>query len=166
MPEIIAIAALGKDTKFICADDKLLWNNPEDLKRVKEITMGHPLIMGRKTHDSINRPLPGRENIILTTNPDYKAEGCKVVHSVEEALEIAKKAPGGDSKIFIFGGSEIYKLFLDQTNKLMLTLVDDDKVGTHVFPDYEDDFEESEHHGSFEFDGHPYELIDFKRKTT
>ncbi len=137
--KIVAIAALGKDTRFICEDDRLLWRITEDLKRVKDITMGHPLIMGRKTFQSIGKPLPGRENIVLTKNTSYQAEGIKVAHSVDEALKIAKEGPGGD-KIFIFGGAEIYNLFIDHTDTLLLTLVDSDKQGTAKFPPYKEKF--------------------------
>lgn len=163
-PEIIVIAALGKDTHFICADDKLLWTNPTDLKRVKEQTTGFPIIMGRKTHESIGKPLPNRTNIIMTTNKDFVAEGCKVTHSVEEALKIAQESEGGKEKIFIFGGSEIYNLFLDKTDKLMLTLVNSAAIGTHKFPEFENEFTEMSHQGSHEFEDEIYEWVDYQRK--
>ncbi len=140
-PQIIAIAALGKNTRNICHDDELLWRIPEDLKRVKEHTFGYPLIMGRKTFESIGKPLPGRTNIVLTRDLAYKTQdGVKIVHSVEDAMKVAKDSPGGQDRFFIFGGAEIYTLFLPHTNKLMLTLVDDDKPGTAQFPPYEKDF--------------------------
>lgn len=164
-PEIIAIAALGKKTRNICVDDQLLWENPADLKRVKELTLHHPLIMGRKTHESIGRPLPERTNIVLTRNPNYTAEGCVVVTTVEEALEIAKKSPGGE-QIFIFGGAEIYELFLDKTNKLLLTLVDSDKPGDRQFPEFSDTFEISENHGGGVFEDESYEWVDYVRKSS
>jgi dihydrofolate reductase len=162
-PVIIAIAALGKETHYICVNDKLLWENPEDLKRVKKITLNHPLIMGRKTHESIGRPLPNRTNIILTRNQDYVADGCEVATTVDQALDIAKKSPGGD-QIFIFGGAEIYELFLDKTDKLILTLVDSIKEGDREFPEFSDKFEMVEHHGGGVFDGEKYEWIDYVKK--
>ena len=164
LPEIIAIAALGKDTRFICADDQLLWHNPEDLSRVKNITLGYPLIMGRKTHDSIGKPLPKRTNIVLTRDKNYTANGCKIAHSVEEALEIAMASEGGTEKIFIFGGSEIYELFLDKTDKLMLTLMHSDKEGDKRFPVYINNFIESKKYGEGIFDGAKYEWVDYERK--
>ncbi|MFN3188165.1 MAG: dihydrofolate reductase [Candidatus Paceibacteria bacterium] len=163
-PEIIAIAALGKNTHFICADDKLLWTNPTDLKRVKEQTTGFPIIMGRKTHESIGKPLPNRTNIVMTTNKDYVSKDCTVVHSVEEALQIAQESDGGNEKIFIFGGSEIYNLFLNKTDKLMLTLVNSEKEGTHKFPEFENEFKQIAHHGSHEFENEVYEWVDYQRK--
>ena len=164
MPEIIAIAALGKDTRNICADDQLLWHNPEDLKRVKGLTLGYPLIMGRKTHDSIGRPLPNRTNIILTKNLNYQAAGCEIAHTAEEALEIAKKSQGGAEKIFIFGGAEIYNLFLSQTDRLMLTIVDSDKNGDRQFPEFQELFEKEISHGGGEFEGAKYEWVDYVKK--
>ena len=163
-PEIIAIAALGKETLYICDQDRLIWHNPEDLKRVKERTNGYPLIMGRKTHDSIGRPLPNRENIILTKDKNYTATGCRITHEADEALEIAQTAPGGDEKIFIFGGSEIYDLFLDKTDKLFLTLYHSDKPGDKKFPEFEEKFEIETHHGESEFDGEKLEWVDYQRK--
>ena len=162
-PEIIAIASLGKETRFIAKGDELIWRIGEDLKRVKEITMGHPLIMGRKTYESIGRPLPGRTNIILTRNTDFTAEGCEVVHTVAEALTAAEGAEGGD-RIFIFGGAEIYQLFLDKTDTLMLTVVDSAQEGTARFPEYETNFEKVATHGGGEFEGKPFEWVDYKRK--
>lgn len=161
--EIIAIACLGKRTRYIALGDDLLWRISEDLVRVKSLTMGHPLIMGRKTYESIGRPLPGRTNIILTRNTDFRAEGCTVVHTVEEALAAAHDAEGGE-RIFIFGGAEIYRLFLDQTDTLMLTVVDSAKEGTATFPPYADEFVERERHGGGEFEGESYEWIDCERQ--
>jgi dihydrofolate reductase len=165
-PQIIAIAALGKDTRYICVDDLLLWHNPEDLKKVKSATLGFPLIMGRKTYESIGRPLPKRTNIILTRDKNYVAEGCKVVHDAEEALEIARKSEGGSEKIFIFGGSEIYNLYLDRTDLLMLTLYDSKKEGTGKFPVFEDKFIKLASYGGGVFEGDPYEWVDYVKKSS
>lgn len=93
--------------------------------------------MGRKTFESIGKPLPGRTNIIITRNPDFKAEGCIVVSSLEEALEKAEQL---DQEIFIGGGGEIYKQALPHTDKLYLTLVDSDEQGDVFFPDWQKDF--------------------------
>jgi dihydrofolate reductase len=165
-PEIIAIAALGRKTKYICAEGKLLWHNPADLQRVKKLTLGHPLIMGRKTYESIGRPLPKRKNIILTRDKNYTAEGCIVVHDIKEALDVAKKSEGGSEKIFIFGGSEIYELFLDITDRLTLTLVDSDRVGDKKFPDFEDKFIVAEKFGGDIFENETFEWVDYVRKSS
>lgn len=161
--EIIAIAALGKDTRAICVEQELLWRIPEDLKRVKQLTMGHPLVMGRKTYESIGKPLPGRTNIIITNQRDYEAAGCVVAHSLDEALEVAKKTDGGE-QIYIFGGGEIYKLALPKTTKLVLTLVDSKKDGTAHFPEYKEDFVKVSSDGFGTHEGDSYEWATFERK--
>src|SRR5687768_8176699 len=95
------------DKRGIGRGNELMWHIPEELKRFKEITTGHPIIMGRKTHESIKRLLPNRTNIIVTRDPNYKVEGGIVVHSIEEAIEKAKESDGGE-EIFIIGGGQIY----------------------------------------------------------
>ncbi len=160
---IIAIAALGKNTRYICRGTELLWHNPDDLKRVKALTLGHPLIMGRKTYESIGRPLPGRTNIILTRNTDFTAPGCVIVSDKQAALNAAANAPGGD-KIFIFGGAEIYTLFLNDTDTLMLTLYESDKPGTARFPEFASEFTQATQHGEGTFENEPFAWVDYVRK--
>ncbi len=128
------IVAMGKN-RLIGGDNKLLWNIPGELKRFKEITTGHPIIMGRKTHESIGRVLPNRTNIIITRDPDYKVEGTIVVHSLEEALEKAKAAPGND-EIFVIGGGQIYAQALPLADRLYVTIVEGEYQGDTYFPDY------------------------------
>ncbi len=165
-PEIIAIAALGKRTRNICHDDELLWRIPEDLKHVKETTLGYPLIMGRKTYESIKRPLPNRTNIIITRNLNYPSSSDYiVVNSLEDALKAAEQAPGGKEKIFIFGGAEIYELAMPITEKLILTLVDSDKLGNRQFPEYESEFVVKNVTGGGIFEGDSYEWIELVRKS-
>ncbi|HVD99596.1 MAG TPA: dihydrofolate reductase [Cytophagaceae bacterium] len=106
--------AIGKDKK-------LLWYLPADLKFFKEKTMGHHMIMGRKTYESIGKPLPGRTTVIVTRDQSYKAEGCIVVNSIEEALQ--KAAAAGETEAMITGGAEIYKLALDKADRIYLTEV-------------------------------------------
>lgn len=113
------IVAIGKDGA-IGKEGDLIWKIPEDLKRFKALTMGHPVIMGRKTWESLpKRPLPGRRNIILSRRKDFNAEGGEVVSSVKEALEMTS---GEDP--FVIGGAEIYKAFLPLSERLYLTVVD------------------------------------------
>lgn len=114
------IVAIGKDGAIGKGGD-LIWKISEDLKRFKALTTGHPVIMGRKTWESLpKKPLPGRRNIILTRQPDFKAEGAEVVNSIEEAV---RKTDGEEP--FIIGGAEIYKSFLPVTTRLYLTMVDE-----------------------------------------
>ncbi|MFA6391161.1 MAG: dihydrofolate reductase [Patescibacteria group bacterium] len=127
------ICALSEN-HAIGRNGKLLWSIPEDLARFKEITTGHPIIMGRKTHESIGRPLPNRTNIIISRN--LKAtKGGFVSSSLENAIEFASKQEGGD-EIFIIGGGEIYKQALPLADKLYLTVVKGDYDGDTFFPDY------------------------------
>ena len=116
----------------------LLFRIPDDLKRFKSLTSGHPIIMGRKTFESIGRPLPNRTNIIITRNPEFKVEGCIVVSSLEEALQ--KGGNNENLEIFVIGGGEIYKQALPITDKLYLTIVESDKEGDVFFPDWRKDF--------------------------
>ncbi|OGE64436.1 hypothetical protein A3I48_00505 [Candidatus Daviesbacteria bacterium RIFCSPLOWO2_02_FULL_36_7] len=130
----IIVAVAGKK-RVIGKKGGLPWYIPEELKRFKEITTGHPVIMGRKTHESIGKALPGRTNIIITTSPNYTALDCKVAHSLNEALRLATLAQG-NNEIFVIGGGEIYKQALPKTDKLYLTKIDTEIEGDTFFPDY------------------------------
>lgn len=118
---ISAVAAIGEHNE-LGGGNTLLWHIPGELKRFKEITMGHPIIMGRKTYDSIGRILPGRTNIIITRDPSYTLEGAVIATSLDEALEKAKASEGGEH-IFIIGGGQIFKEALSTIDRLYLTLV-------------------------------------------
>jgi dihydrofolate reductase len=134
--KIIAIAAIGKN-RGLGKEGDLLFKIPEDFERMHRVTMGHPLIMGRKTWESIpakRRPLPGRANIVVTRQTDFAPEGAIVLHSVEDA--IAKARELDTEKIFIFGGAEIYKAALPYTDVLDLTIIDAEKPADAYFPDY------------------------------
>ncbi len=144
-PNISIIVAMGED-RAIGKHEKLLWHITDDLKRFKALTLGHPVIMGRKTFESIvkyvGKPLPDRKNIVITRNANYKHEGGNVYtsSSVEEAL---KKARELDKKeIFIIGGAQIYEQTLPFADMLYLTLIEDKKEADVYFPPYEDIFTE------------------------
>lgn len=109
--------------------NKLLWNLKEDLRRFKDITTGHPIIMGRKTYESIGKPLPNRKNIIITRS-DINIDGCIVVHSIEEAINMFPN----DEEIFIIGGAEIYKQTIGKVDKMYLTVILEDYEGDAFFP--------------------------------
>lgn len=129
----IIVAIAGKN-RVIGKKGGLPWHIPDELKRFKEITMGHPIIMGRITHESIGRVLPGRVNIVITREPNYKALGCIVVHSLDEALRQTK----GADEVFIIGGGQIYSEALPLADKLYLTYIDKEIEGDVFFPDYSD----------------------------
>ena len=133
-PEIVLIAVLGRNRE-LGSGGKLIWTIPGDLPRFKAMTMGYPLVMGRKTFESIGRPLPGRTNIVISRNPDWRAEGVETVHSAEAALKAA--GTGGTERMYVIGGAEIYRLFLARAERLELTLVDEEAADADVFfPDY------------------------------
>ncbi len=136
-PKISMIAAITKEGRALGNNGELLFRIPADLARFKALTMGHPLIMGRKTFESIGRSLPGRANIVITRNPDFRAPGCLVVSSLEEGL---RKAGEIDTEIFIGGGGEIYQQALSRADKLYLTVVESDAAGDTFFPDWRRDF--------------------------
>ena len=122
------IVAMSKN-RVIGNNNQLIWKLSSDLKRFKELTTGNPIVMGRKTFESIGKPLPNRRNIIITRNNDYIVEGCEIVSSLEEALLLT------NNNCFIIGGGEIYKQALDITDKIYLTLVHKDFEGDTIFPE-------------------------------
>lgn len=137
MGKISIIVAVAGEKRVIGKKGGLPWYIPEELKRFKIITMGHPIIMGRKTHESIGKALPGRTNIVITTHPNYSAQGCIVVHSLDEAFQLARGKPG-DEEVFVIGGGEIYKQALLKADKLYLTKIEAEIEGDTFFPDYSD----------------------------
>ena len=134
MPKLSIIAALDQ-AKGIGCDNKLLWHIPEDLARFRKLTSGHVVIMGRKTHESIGRPLPNRTNIVVTSNKNLKLVGCIVANSLEDALGIARQKE--KEEIFIIGGGKIYEQTLPLADKLYLTVVEGNFGADTFFPPYE-----------------------------
>ena len=111
---LVAVAQNGAIGK----DNQLLWPLPEDLKRFKRLTTGHVVVMGRKTYESIGKPLPNRVNVVVSRNPNFRAEGCQVVSSLEEALTVAD-----NRTVFLIGGAELYRLGLPLCDRIELTEV-------------------------------------------
>lgn len=135
---ITLISAIQKD-RGIGINGTLPWRIPEDLKRFKEVTSGHPIVMGRKTFESIGRPLPKRTNIVLTTDRAWNAEGVTVVHDFASALEVAQKSEGGDD-VFIIGGAGVYASALPLADRILLTEVDATEVCDAFFPEFASQF--------------------------
>ena len=163
---VVIVAGIGERTKAIGKDNQILFHVPDDLKRFKELSMGHPVIMGRKTFESIvallGKPLPGRTNIVLTRDQDYHPAGAKVAHTLEGSLEISLEE--NPKEIHIGGGAETYKMSMPYVDKLYLTLFDDDREGDSFFPEYETEFVEVARHGVRDHQGMKYEWVDFERK--
>ena len=137
VPHINIVVSITPKNAIGRSSGELLFRISDDLKRFKALTMGHPVIMGRKTFNSLSQALPGRTNIIVTRNLDLKAPNCMVVGSLEEAI---KKAGEIDNEVFVMGGGEIYKQALPHTDKLYLTLVESEVEGDVFFPDWSKDF--------------------------
>lgn len=173
------IAAIGKNRE-LGKDNKLLWNIPEDLKRFKDITNGHPIIMGRKTFESIGRVLPNRLNVVITRDPHFKVEGVVVVHSLQEAIEESSKYHVAGSKyrkeqstnynlqttgneVFIIGGGQIFSQAINLADKLYLTVVDKDYPDADAyFPEY-NQFSVVESKKESFYDGLSYTFLDLQK---
>ncbi len=164
-PPIVIVAAMSKVDRGIGKDNQLLWHIPEDLKRFKQLTLGHPIIMGRKTFESIvailGKPLPGRTNIVITRDTEYTPTGAHVAHSLEEAILHAKKER--PKEIHIGGGAEIYRLALPLVNKLHITWIHDKPEADTFFPPFEDEFVISKVHPLATHKETSYQWIDYER---
>jgi dihydrofolate reductase len=141
------------------------WRLPEDMVRFRELTMGHPVVMGRKTWESLPdrfRPLPGRGNVVVTRNPDWSAQGADRVGSIADALELVASAP----QVFVIGGGEIYAAALPYADELLLTEIDADVEGDTTFPTWErDEFEETSHEEHLTEDGTRFAFVTYRRLT-
>src|SRR5579871_89513 len=131
----LSIIVAVSENNLIGANNDLPWRLSADLKRLKTITMGHHLIMGRKTFDSIGKPLPGRTFIIITRNKDYQAPGCIVVSSLQKAIKAVKN----DEEPFIFGGGEIFREALPMVNKIYMTRIHQRFEGDTYFPELKEE---------------------------
>jgi dihydrofolate reductase len=129
---MITLIAAAAENNALGKDNDLLWHLPEDFKRFKQITSGHYIIMGRKTFESFPKPLPNRTHIIITRQKEYLADGCLVVHSLEEALEISPQ----NEEVFIIGGAQIYKQALPFADKIDLTRVHIELDADAFFPEF------------------------------
>ncbi len=127
------IVAIAKN-HTIGKDNKLLWYLPNDLKHFKDVTTGHTVIMGRKTFDSVGKPLPRRRNIVVTRQA-ISIEGCEVTPSIEAAIALCK----AEDEVFIVGGAEIYRQAIPLTNRIYLTIIDQDFEGDTFFPELNPD---------------------------
>lgn len=165
-PVVVAIAAIGRNRE-LGKGNELLWQIPADLKRFKEVTTGHPIILGRKTFESIvgyiGKPLPNRQNIVVTRDSEWTYEGVIVAASVEEALEKAKGLDG--EQITIGGGAQIYEAALPYTDVLKLTIIDDEKDADSFFPAYEEEFTTVLSDTRGEWEGLSYRWVDLARES-
>jgi dihydrofolate reductase len=156
-----AIVAMASN-RVIGVNNQLPWRLPADLARFKRLTMGHTLVMGRKTYESIGRPLPGRTMIVVTRQRDYAPEGVKVAHSVDESLALAQ----GDDEVFIIGGAELFAQMMSRLDRLYLTLIEREFPGDTFFPEVDLSTWkpiEQEHHPASTPEALPYAFLTYER---
>jgi len=159
---IVSAVVATSENHVIGKDNKLLWYLPNDLKHFKEITAGHTVIMGRKTYESVGKPLPRRRNIIITRQ-QITIEGCEVVNSIEAALALCE----GEPEVFIVGGAEIYRQSLHLTDRIYLTIVHKNFEGDSLFPELnKNEWKEVSHedHQPDEKNFLPYSFIMLERE--
>ena len=137
----VALIVAFADQNVIGGDNKLLWHLPADLQYFKNTTMGKPIVMGRKTYDSIGRPLPGRPNVVISRNQQWQAENVTVVNNVASAIDAAKELAllGDVEEVMVIGGAQIYKETLPIAQRIYLTRVHAQFEGDAVFPDFNKD---------------------------
>jgi dihydrofolate reductase len=155
---IISIIAAMSENRVIGRENELPWDIPSDLRRFRELTMGHPIIMGRKTFESIGHALPGRTNIIITEQKDYSADGCVVVHDLHSAIS----ACDGANEVFICGGEAIYREAMPLAHRIYLTIIDEEFDGDAFFPEIPEDLVEAGR-TTIE-DVLPYDVVLYQRK--
>lgn len=161
----VSIIVAMDENGLIGADGGMPWHLPADLRHFKKTTMGKPILMGRRTHESIGRPLPGRDNLILTRDPDYRAEGCHVFTGLADARAHARES--GAKELMVIGGAQVYALALPKAKRLYLTRVHDAFQGDTWFPDIDfEEWEQIERHRypAGERNLHPYSFITLRRR--
>ena len=160
----LSIIVAMDDNQLIGKDNTLPWNLPADLGYFKRTTTGKTVLMGRKTYESIGRPLPNRRNVIISRNANFKAPGCEVVGAIKSALELVKE----DDEIMIMGGASFYEQMLPSVNRLYITQIEGAYVGDAYFPSFNrDDFVETfrESHQPDEKNKHTYHFTILDRKS-
>jgi len=162
-PKVVLIVAMARN-RVIGKDGALPWRLPEDLKRFRSLTMGHPIVMGRKTYDSIGRALPGRRNVVISRQPDLAIEGVETATSLAAALEMT----AGADKVFVIGGQQIYQAALPIADRIELTQIDKDFDGDVLFPQIDPAQwrESAQQPGEASGNGFEYRFVTLDRKAT
>ncbi len=159
---ILSLIAAMDENRVIGCDNRLPWRLPADLQHFKRLTLGKPIVMGRKTWESLPGLLPGRTHIVISSNPAYRAEGCLLVHSIEQALAAA----GEVDEIMVVGGANLYRQLLPRADRLYLTLVHARVAGDAWFPAYETEAWHElarEEHGADEHNQFAYTFLTLER---
>ncbi len=161
----VSIIAAVATNNVIGRDNKLPWHMPADLKQLKKTTMGHHVLMGRKTFMEIGKPLPGRVNVVITHNPDFAAEGIAIARSIDEAISKAETA--GDDEIFVLGGAEIFRQSIHRADRMYITRIHAEPEGDTFFPEFDDVNEwrlvDAEHCEPDERNPYPYSFLTYER---
>ncbi|HEX9164065.1 MAG TPA: dihydrofolate reductase [Thermoanaerobaculia bacterium] len=161
----ISIIAALANNNVIGRDNQLPWHMPADLKRFKQLTTGHHLLMGRRTYESVGKPLPGRVNVVISRSPDYAPPGVAVARSLDEAISKAEAA--GDGEIFIGGGSGVFEQAIHRADRMYLTRVHAEPEGDTFFPEFDDVNEwqlvDAEHYEADERNPYPYSFLTYER---
>ncbi len=158
---MISLIVAASENNVIGRDGDLPWKLPDDLRHFKEVTMGKPVVMGRKTWESLRRPLPGRQNIVITHQRDYAADGCDVVNYPAAALQATRPA----EDVMIIGGGRVYEQFLRRADRIYLTRVHTSIDGDAWFPQLDDDWKRvtEEHHPADEHHEHEFTFETWER---
>jgi dihydrofolate reductase len=162
MSEIILIAAMAKN-RVIGIENKLPWHLPDDLQHFKKLTLGHSIIMGRKTWESLPGVLPGRRHIVITRDTDYHADDAVVVHSIDQAIQLVSN----EEPVYIVGGANLYKQLLPMAGMMQLTLVDTTVEGDAFFPEWvKGQWHEvnRQHHKADENHQYAFDFVTLKRQ--
>ncbi len=159
---MISLIVAASENNVIGRAGDLPWKLPDDLRHFKQLTMGKPVVMGRKTWESLRRPLPGRQNVVITHQRDYAAEGCDVVNYPAAALQATRPA----EDVMIIGGGRVYEQFLRRANRIYLTRVHANIDGDAWFPQLDDDWQRvtQEHHPADERHEHGFTFETWERR--
>jgi len=163
----VTIIAAMDDQRLIGKGDGLPWRLPADLRHFKAMTLGKPVIMGRRTFETIGRPLPGRTTIVITRDMDYQPEGVIVVHTINDALEAAREVAGAHGEAMVAGGANVYFQFLPRADRMILTLVHGKFEGDTWFPAYDRrdwGIIHEQHHPADAENSAPYSFITLQRR--
>jgi dihydrofolate reductase len=159
----LSLVVAASSNNVIGRDGGLPWHLPDDLRHFKRLTTGKPVIMGRNTFESIGRPLPDRRNIVMTRDPGYVADGCEVVSSVGDAVDLV----AGEPEAMIIGGGQVYRDFLPLADRIYLTRVQAEVEGDTFFPEIDETtwrMVSSEHHAADARHQHEFDMIVFERR--
>ena len=159
----VSLVVAAAKNRVIGRDGELPWHLPDDLRHFKRLTTGKPVVMGRRTFESIGRPLPDRHNIVMTRDPDYTARDCDVVTSVRDALRLA----GDGTEVMVIGGGQVYRDFLPRADRIYLTRVQAEIEGDTHFPEIDTNewqLVSSEHHDADDKHAPAFEMMVFERR--